>query len=102
MSAILDKIRNIFAAASFAEAGEHQTALQMIGETAAPGTVTNLLAAITFAEADCHDTAREFLSASPALRSIKIGSRSRISVEDFAEAVGLSGINFRFGLVQAQ
>ena len=102
MSAILDKIRNVFAAVGFAEAGEHQTALQMIGETAAPGAISNLLAAITFAEANCHDTAQEFMNVTPGLRRIKFASRPRVTLDDFAEAVGLSGINFKFGVVQAQ
>jgi len=99
------KIQNLFTAVTFAEAGEHQTALQMMGETPKPetkrATVHDWLTAITFAEAGCHDLARDWLDPRLPPQAAPIPAHRPITVQDFAASVGLQGINFRFGLAQA-
>ena len=62
---IRKNIENTFAAAAFAEAGEHETAMKFAGIQAAASTVIDRIkelfdvhmTATWFAEAGCHDTA---------------------------------------------
>lgn len=105
MSAIASRISRIFSAAAFAEAGEHDTALNIIGEKPSKKSsrnwFANMNAAVAFAEANCHETAREFVDDRQAQTVIRIKKDSTAIVGDFAAAVGLDGVNFRFGLAQA-
>jgi hypothetical protein len=95
MSTIMEKIGTWFSAIAFAEAGEHDTALRMVGMTPTPSTQSvdvretlgRTFAAVAFAEADCPEMAREILD--PAARR-----------PSFAEVVGLRGVRVRYGVVQ--
>lgn len=94
MSTMMEKIGTWFSAIAFAEVGEHETALRMVGITPAPSTQSvgvletlgTTFAAAAFAEADCADMAREILDPIPKTVS-------------FAEVVGLKGVRVRYGLV---
>lgn len=95
------KIEKVFAAAAFAEAGEHDTALEMVGSNPVLKekvihffkSVQNVFAAATFAEADCHEMAREYLQPGPA-------GRASESMRSFLETVGLQGVRVRFVMAQ--
>jgi hypothetical protein len=95
MSTIMEKIGTWFSAIAFAEAGEHDTALRMVGITPTPSTqsvgvletLRTSFAAAAFAEADCPDMAREILDPKTAARS-------------FAEVIGLKGVRVRYGVVR--
>lgn len=98
----IKKIENIFAAAAFAEAGEHETALKFadIKPSNKPGKVSKFLkgmdtyfSAVAFAEADCHDVAREYLGKS------KSPARSSQPLDDFLETIGLQGVRVSYGVV---
>jgi hypothetical protein len=102
---------------AFAEAGEHKTALEMVGlvpaESRKPVGILESLnthfAAAAFAEADCHVIAKEILNANAKDRSFAdvVGLKGvRIwygfvpaPQESFFEAVGLKGVRLRFGTV---
>ncbi len=103
-----EKINKIFMAVTFAEAGEHDTALKLMGEPSARkkeknwlSALNNMFTAITFAEADCHDIALEYMEQSPAAKTEKVSEPQPVKLSDFAAAVGLDGIELRFGLAQA-
>ena len=62
----MKKMENTFAAAAFAEAGEHETAKQMMNSPRPEkrervGMFERLMMAVTFAEANEHDTAVEIM-----------------------------------------
>lgn len=66
MKSLRQKIEDWLTAVTFAEMGEHETALRLIGCQAARNkrsTLDDLMTAITFAEAGLADMAREFLAA---------------------------------------
>jgi hypothetical protein len=96
MSYWAQKLEKWFSAVAFAEAGEHNTALEMVGltptETREPVGVrqflTTTFAAAAFAEANCHEIAKEILNSDP-------------KKETFAEAIGLKGIRIWYGHVPA-
>jgi hypothetical protein len=95
------KFEKLMAAATFAEAGEHSTALRMLGEKPVSvdwaGGFARIMNAVTFAEADCHDMARAFLD-TPS----RAGAKPRNeALEDFIFAVGLEKATFRYGLATA-
>ncbi len=85
-----------FSAVAFAEAGEHQTALELVNTTPAMAPATEnagviqalntYFAAAAFAEADCANMAMEMVAG---------GKRKRSFLED----IGLQGVNVRYGLV---
>jgi hypothetical protein len=88
------------AAATFAEAGEHGTALRIMGarKPAASlwkGAFDRITMAATFAEADCHDMARDFLK-TPSSR--KSGGGRNTSLDEFIKAVGLERARYTYGL----
>ena len=91
-----------FAAASFAEAGEHYTAMEIAGIKPVRGRMFDtfsaakdkIFAAVTYAEAGCPETALEFLKK-------KTGSPKVQSLGSFLESVGLQGVRVRYGLVMA-
>ena len=88
-----DKIEKVFAAAAFAEAGEHETALEMAGPDPILKrkmlnffkSMENVFTAVTYAEADCHEMAREYMA--PHTFKAKTGS-----LTSFLETVGLQGV----------
>ncbi|MGB9617626.1 MAG: helix-turn-helix domain-containing protein [Desulfomonilaceae bacterium] len=91
------KLESFFAAAAFAEEGEHFMARE-IALTPVPevheslGIVSGLskaFVAAAFAEENCHDMAADFLAGAGARRS-------------FLEEVGLVGVRVRYGLVSAE
>jgi len=91
-----NKMENWFAAAAFAEAGEHETAIKMVGghtpvkkRAGIWETVTNYFAAAAFAEENCPETALEIIS----------GSAKRNS---FLETVGLKGVKVWYGRLPAE
>jgi len=89
-----DKLEAWFSAVAFAEAGEHEMALELT----APGVgsaveridifenLNRIFAAAAFAEADCHQIAREILDPNQRKRS-------------FLDTVGLGGVRVRMGRV---
>ena len=103
MGALMEKIQNIFSAVAFAEAGEHETALQLSGRRTSPRPervpLHRWLAAITFAEADCADMARRFMNVVDApARSVRYRPAT---LGEFAAAVGLQGARLHYALVNA-
>lgn len=89
-----EKIEAWFAAVAFAEAGEQETALSLVGlERAAKERNAGVMqilndsfAAAAFAEADCHETALEILAS---------GEKGR----GFLDRVGLRGVRVRYGFM---
>jgi hypothetical protein len=62
----MKKMEDVYAAAAFAEAGEHETARQIMGETRPEkrerlSWFERIMMAVTFAEAGEHQTAREIM-----------------------------------------
>ena len=104
-----EKINGIFTAVTFAEAGEHKTALEMMGQTPPQrkkeknwlSVLNNIFTAITFAEADCHDIALQYLEPIPIAKAQKGVTNKPVKLQDFAATVGLEGVQLRFGLAQA-
>jgi hypothetical protein len=88
------KLQDWFSAVAFAEAGEHEAAVEMAGvspqvaaeETSVLETLNNTFAAAAFAEANCHDAAVELM-------------RGREKHNSFLEAVGLKGVKVWYGKV---
>jgi hypothetical protein len=118
MTSWLKKLENWSAAVAFAEAGERDTALAMVGlkpREARQGvglmeTLNRTFAAAAFAEADCHEAAREILDPAPRKESFlaKVGLKgvrvyyaiAPATEPSFLEAVGLVGAPARFGVVR--
>ena len=96
MSTIMERIGTWFSAIAFAEAGEHETALRMVGLTPAKSTqsvsvletLSTSFAAVAFAEENCPDMAMQILDPAPRKQT-------------FAEVVGLKGVRVRYGRVSA-
>ncbi|MEW6264902.1 MAG: hypothetical protein AB1641_17645 [Thermodesulfobacteriota bacterium] len=105
MKSLRARLQRIFTAMAFAEAGEHETALHLMGERFMPreslSPVDNVMAAITFAEAGCPDLAGEFLTSPAAVRRTAGKEQAVVSLSDFIEAVGLRGVRIKFGLAAA-
>jgi hypothetical protein len=117
MSSWAKRLENWFSAVAFAEAGEHKTALEMVGlapiEAKQPVSILQTLnttfAAAAFAEANCHDIAKEILDADAkqgsfsevtGLKGIRIWYGHVPATQgSFFEAVGLKGVRLRFGTV---
>lgn len=94
----METMEKTFAAASFAEAGEHETALELAGIKPNWHIVNrlskaweNIFAAVTFAESGCVDRALELLGVKTARRDVQ-------SLEIFLRNVGLQGVRVRYGL----
>jgi hypothetical protein len=113
MSALTEKLNKWFAAIAFAEEGEHNTAMALVGmePRAATKTVSAMdtwnatFAAAAFAEANCPEMALELLqgkknktsfAASIGLTGVRVWS-GVVSMEEesFLHAVGLSGARLR-------
>jgi hypothetical protein len=117
MSSWAKRLEKWFSAVAFAEAGEHQIALEMVsrapGEASQPLTILQNLnttfAAAAFAEANCYNIAKQILDADSRTRSFAevVGLKGvRIwhgfvpaPQESFFETVGLKGVRLRFGTV---
>ncbi|MEW6350934.1 MAG: helix-turn-helix domain-containing protein [Thermodesulfobacteriota bacterium] len=91
-----ERLESWFAAAAFAEAGEHDTALRM-AETPIPAgepveilpSLSTVFAAAAFAEENCHEMALQ----------IRAGMRPRIS---FLDRVGLTGVRIWSGIASLE
>ena len=102
MKTWIRKLNNAFAAVAFAEAGEHETALRMMGRTPKEPVkvgLTNMLNAITFAEAGEFDTARSFMGVTA--RRARTAAAPGVTLNDFLATVGLQGHHYCFGVVNA-
>ena len=96
----IENIEKTFAAVSFAEAGEHDTAMEIAAikpdRSKVPKflkAIRKIFVAITYAEAGCHDMALEFLGKD----TVK---SSEHSLETFLNTVGLKGVRISYGLVR--
>ncbi|MBS3809746.1 MAG: hypothetical protein KGY38_06300 [Desulfobacterales bacterium] len=91
-------MQETFAAAAFAEAGEHDTAMKFAGIQSVAQTVAEKIkqifdvhmSAACFAEAGCHDTALDMLGTQKP-------ARQRQSLDEFLESVGLQRTQVRYG-----
>jgi len=117
MSSWTKKLEKWFSAVAFAEAGEHKTALEMVGlaprevkeSVGVLQTLNTTFAAAAFAEANCHDLAKEILEADArkgtfaqvaGLKGVRIWyGFVPAPQESFLETVGLKGVRFRFATV---
>jgi hypothetical protein len=92
-----ETLEKMFMAVSFAESGDHETAISLAGiRPSRTGRLSkafeNVFAAAAFAEAGCPETALGFLG--------KIASRpGKQSLEIFLQDVGLHGIKVQYGFV---
>ena len=93
------KWQNTFAAAAFAEAGEHETAMKTAGIIPVHEKVRNVadaiqqcFAAVGFAEAGCHEEAARMVHPAPASR------KNHETLDSFLENVGLSKVRVCYGL----
>ncbi len=110
-----NKLEKWFSAVAFAEAGEYETAITMVGGAAsvkkrAPilEKLSKYFAAAAFAEENCPDIATEILSGvtkrsfleTIGLRGVKVwyGSLSTDSAS-FLEEVGLKGVRVRYATI---
>jgi len=108
-----NKVENWFAAVAFAEAGEHETAIEMVGGQAPVKkrvgiweTLSRHFAAAAFAEENCPETALEIIGASAkrnsfletvGLKGVKVWYGSLASEPvSFLEEVGLAGVRVRY------
>jgi len=92
---------NTFAAAAFAEAGEHETAMKMAGIKPVfekvrklADTVQQCFAAVGFAEAGCHDEAARMVHTEQVCR------KNNETLDSFLENVGLSNVRVCYGLAR--
>lgn len=117
MGSFMEKLGTIFSAAAFAEAGEHETAMVMVGVTPSKAaeavspleSLSRHFTAAAFAEADCHDMAREVLSPAERKKSFAevIGLKgvrvwrglAPASGESFLDSVGLAGVKVKFAVI---
>jgi len=90
-----------FAAAAFAEAGEHETAMKMAGITPiyekvrkVADTIQQCFAAVGFAEAGCHDEATRMAHPDGVCR------KHKETLDNFLENVGLSNVRVCYGLAR--
>ena len=97
-------VEDTYAAAAFAEAGEHETAMKMAGIQSiahkVSETVRHLfdthMTAASFAEAGCFDTANEIMGTRPSAAH----SSQKQSLDTFLQSVGLQHAKVRYGLVR--
>jgi len=88
-----------FSAVAFAEAGEHETAMKMVGIKPAYEKVRQVIniiersfAAVGFAEAGLHEEA---------IKTANLGARTQKpqeTLDSFLETVGLGNVRVRYGL----
>ena len=117
MATLTEKLQQWFAAVAFAEAGEREIALEMIGVPAEAAknpvgvmqTLSTHFAAAAFAEANCHDMAAEVLGSvrkndtflqTLGLAGVRIWyGFAPVEEPSFFEVVGLRGVKTRLGVV---
>lgn len=96
MKSLTEKIQSWLAAVAFAEAGEHESAMEIAGigprPTKSPSSALNALdrtfVAVSFAEEGLYDEARRY---------VKFSDRSRpAEPEDFLDAIGLQGVRVQY------
>lgn len=94
-------IETTFAAAAFAEAGEHETAMKMMGIRPAYEKIRqfcdhvgNTFAAACFAEANCHEDALRLAGPKG------VYSPNLDSLDTFLETVGLGHVRVCYGLAR--
>lgn len=118
MSVWIKKLENWFAAAAFAEAGEHDTARELAGLAARParrkvgtlGTLDRFAVVASFAEENCPEIAQEILDGAARRPSFLedvgiVGVRvwyGRVPAEprSFLEEVGLAGVRVRYATLR--
>lgn len=98
MNRWIKKLEEVFAAVSFAEIGEHETARELAGIRVRPAKgVLNAwdrtFAAVSFAEAGWRETALETLEG-------KTARKRENSLESFLSTVGLGNARFSYGLAK--
>ncbi|HTY25486.1 MAG TPA: hypothetical protein VMC85_20315 [Desulfomonilaceae bacterium] len=114
MSMLTDKLENWLSAVAFAEAGEHETAIAMVGISPMKAksraglleTLNKYFSAGAFAEEDCRETALEILDAGAkknsflekvGLTNVKVWYGTLPSEQaSFLEEIGLTGVRVRF------
>jgi hypothetical protein len=97
MKKLIETLEKVFMAVSFAEAGEHETAMSLAGiRPSRPGrllkALENIYAAAAFAEEGCPETALGFLGKGAP-------GPGKQSLESFLQNVGLYGVQVRYGFV---
>lgn len=103
MSRFTDRFTAYFSAAAFAEAGEHETALQMAQASPAPlkkvnpvfDSLRKTFAAVAFAEEGLHAEAELMLA--PAAAPVR---RNWSAEESFLDLVGLQNVRVRHMVLQ--
>ncbi len=88
MFSLKKKFEQLMSAVAFAEAGEPEKALELIGASAKPEkrfSLDKIMAAITFAEVGEHDLAREYLDAKPE--------------QTLSDVLGIPGVKIWYGSV---
>lgn len=97
MKQIFDKFSSWMNAVTFAEAGEFETARQMMPEaqkgTAMLTQFDKLFTAVTFAEAGLHEEAIDML---------KVTAPENSGQADFLETIGLKGIRITYGTMSIE
>jgi hypothetical protein len=96
MGKLLEKFQAMFAASSFAEAGEVDMAMEIAGISQRKTSALSwgeTFAAAAFAEANCHDIAREITGAPRATRNER-------TLDAFLDSVGLSGVRVCYGMAR--
>lgn len=108
MRTFIEKIQNTFAAVAFAEAGEHETAIQLAHGQAAlrperlsigkqfANMIDRHFTAITYAEAGCNDMARQYLNGTPV--AVRADRRRPVTLGEFARTVGLDRAPLHYGM----
>ena len=103
----IENIEKTFAAVSFAEAGEHDTAMEIAAikpnRSKVPKflkAIRKIFVAITYAEAGCHDMALEFLGKDTVKSSKHSLKSNEQSLKTFLNTVGLKGVRISYGLVR--
>lgn len=95
MKSTTDKQRNWMAAITFAEAGEWDTALEMMPVLRPAPKISwlqKMFMAVTFAEAGLHDDALQLMEARQVL----------VTGNDFLDVVGLRGVRVTYGILSAE
>ena len=117
MGLIMDKLRNYFAAAAFAEEGEREIALQIAEARPEPArqrvsivaALNTAFAAAAFAEENCPEIARQILSSNKkrsfagaiGLNGVRVWSAVvPLQEPSFLDVVGLAGVNVRLGVMR--
>jgi hypothetical protein len=96
MKSLTQKMRSWLAAVAFAEAGEHETAMEIAGigprlaksPSSVLDAIERTLVAVSFAEEGLHTEAARYIELS--------GHSKATALEDFLDAVGLHGVQAQY------